>query len=63
LEQLRQLQKQIDEYIQHLEAAGTPASGRPAVAPRRFPLLTPFELSICKGEKKTGSRDFFVLTR
>jgi hypothetical protein len=27
LEQLRQLQKQIDEYIQHLHAAGTPASG------------------------------------
>ena len=26
LEQLRQLQKQIDEYIQKLEAAGTPAS-------------------------------------
>ncbi len=26
LEQLRQLQKQIDEYLQHLEAAGTPAS-------------------------------------
>lgn len=26
LEQLRQLQKQIDEYIQRLEAAGTPAS-------------------------------------
>ncbi|MDP2603754.1 MAG: hypothetical protein Q8S00_14345 [Deltaproteobacteria bacterium] len=25
LEQLRQLQQQIDEYIQHLEAAGTPA--------------------------------------
>ena len=27
LEQLRQLQKQIDEYLQRLEAAGTPASG------------------------------------
>jgi hypothetical protein len=27
LEQLPQLQKQIDEYIQHPEAAGTPASG------------------------------------
>ena len=26
LEQLRQLQQQIDEYIQRLEAAGTPAS-------------------------------------
>ena len=26
LEQLRQLQKQIDEYIQKLEAGGTPAS-------------------------------------
>ena len=26
LEQLRQLQKQIDEYIQRLEAVGTPAS-------------------------------------
>ena len=25
LEQLRQLQQQIDEYIQRLEAAGTPA--------------------------------------
>jgi len=25
LEQLRQLQKQIDEYLQRLEAAGTPA--------------------------------------
>ena len=25
LEQLRQLQKQIDEYIQHVEAGGTPA--------------------------------------
>ncbi len=25
LEQLRQLQQQIDEYIQHLEVAGTPA--------------------------------------
>ncbi len=27
LEQLRQLQKQIDEYIQRLEATATPASG------------------------------------
>ncbi|MGE5303301.1 MAG: hypothetical protein ACM3TN_08220 [Alphaproteobacteria bacterium] len=26
LEQLRQLQQQIDEYIQRLEATGTPAS-------------------------------------
>ena len=26
LEQLRQLQQQIDEYIQHLEATGTSAS-------------------------------------
>ena len=26
LEQLRQLQKQIDEYLQRVEAAGTPAS-------------------------------------
>jgi len=26
LEQLRQLQKQIDEYIQRLEGTGTPAS-------------------------------------
>ena len=26
LEQLRQLQKQIDEYFQRMEAAGTPAS-------------------------------------
>ncbi len=36
LEQLRQLQKQIDEHIQKLEAIGTPASARRTGTQRRI---------------------------